>query len=176
MSKTLYLMRHAHCPSAPDLPDKQRPLSTTGHDQATFIGRLCAAHGYRPSVILCSSAVRTRETLAGVSAAAQFETPQTDIHYSDALYSGTTGTYLELLQTLPNHHSSAMLIGHNPIIPALVTCLANEKQSDDALYKSLISYYMPATLTQIECPIENWADLSPYKNALLTVNQPEPAA
>ncbi|MBG78543.1 MAG: hypothetical protein CL570_05895 [Alphaproteobacteria bacterium] len=174
--KTLYLMRHAHCPVAYDLRDSQRPLSVKGHAQAKFIGAFMAQNGHAPSEVLCSTAVRVQETLASLRQTADLHLQQGSIHAKDILYNGSTGDYLHALQSLPDTCNSAMLIGHNPVIPALVTFLCDEDKSVPALYQSLISYYTPATLTQLTCPIDHWKDLAPYKNALTTVTQPKPAA
>src|SRR4051794_16751236 len=62
--KTLILMRHAK--SAWDDPhhkDIDRPLSPRGRKVAPRMGEWLAGEGYKPHVVLCSSAQRTRETL-----------------------------------------------------------------------------------------------------------------
>lgn len=168
--KRLYLMRHAHCPHAYDLADIQRPLSDQGRTQAHFIGQYCRKNTLIPSIILCSNALRTRQTLEALTQAADL---QPEILYSEELYHGGAGEHMHKLQTLDDRHDSALLIGHNPVIPALIAFLTNEDQSPRALYDGLIGLYAPATLTQLHCPIDSWSALSPYANALVTVTQPE---
>ena len=174
--KTVYLMRHAHCPPAYNLRDSQRPLSEKGHTQAHFIGAFMAQHQHAPDTVLCSTAVRAQETLSSLEKGADLTIPAQQRHTQDILYNGSTGDYMYALQSLPPSCNSAILIGHNPVIPALVTFLCDEDTSIPALYQSLISYYTPATLTQLTCPIDDWKNLSPYKNALTTVTPPEPDA
>ena len=75
--KTLYLLRHAKSSwDHPGLRDHQRPLSSRGRRAAPAMGEHMAAQEWVPDLVLCSDAVRTRETWAlvettlGVAAAA----------------------------------------------------------------------------------------------------------
>jgi len=62
---TLSLLRHAKSSwSNPSLPDEKRPLATRGVSDAPLMGRAMAERGIDPDVVLCSSARRTRDTLA----------------------------------------------------------------------------------------------------------------
>ena len=68
--RTLTLMRHAKsdwtasAPGEPPLPDKDRPLSRRGKRDAPLMATWMAANGLDPDLIICSTAVRTRQTLA----------------------------------------------------------------------------------------------------------------
>jgi phosphohistidine phosphatase len=62
--KTLYLLRHAKSDwGDPGLDDHDRPLAARGARAAAVVGVHFAQQGYRPSLVLCSSARRTRQTL-----------------------------------------------------------------------------------------------------------------
>src|SRR5258708_40193746 len=63
--KTLHLLRHAKSRrDDPKLDDHERPLSPRGIEDGMAIAEHCAKTGIHPGLILCSSAVRTRATLA----------------------------------------------------------------------------------------------------------------
>ncbi len=62
---TLCLLRHAKSSSSnPTLPDRDRPLATRGVTDAPLMGKAMAERGIDPELVLCSSARRTRDTLA----------------------------------------------------------------------------------------------------------------
>ena len=68
--KALYLLRHAKSSRDDDsLPDHDRPLSKRGRRDAEAIARHLAAAGLHPDLVLSSTALRTRETLAPIQAA-----------------------------------------------------------------------------------------------------------
>ena len=63
--KTLFLLRHAKSSwSEPGLADFNRPLNERGRRAAPLIARYLAHCDLLPDLILCSAALRTRETLA----------------------------------------------------------------------------------------------------------------
>ena len=77
---------------------------------------MSSRRGSRPTLILCSPARRTRETLERVfpdsSAVGATE-------FEDELYGASAGRLLAQLRALPEDRGSAMLIGHNPAIGEL---------------------------------------------------------
>ena len=73
---TLLLLRHAKSSwDTMSLPDYDRPLAKRGRKAAPLIGAEIAQLGLRPDLILCSGAVRTRETLDLVLPAFSSSTP-----------------------------------------------------------------------------------------------------
>jgi phosphohistidine phosphatase len=64
MTVELGLLRHAHAgdPAAWDRPDDLRPLSNKGRQQAERLGRLLAAAGFIPDLVIASPRVRATET------------------------------------------------------------------------------------------------------------------
>ena len=62
--KTIYLLRHAKSSWKDDsLDDFDRPLAARGRKAAKMVAEYLIRHRIEPAQILCSSAVRTRETL-----------------------------------------------------------------------------------------------------------------
>lgn len=173
LKKNIYLLRHATSPSAMNTSDSARPLSKLGGREAESIGQICIKSGYNIDFILCSSAVRTRQTCDHVIA--QFpHAPQ--IAYHDSLYHGSIGDYFANLQSLKPNINNVLVIGHNPIIPAFAGFLSDIEKSDLESVQSLNRAYYPGTLSCIEVETENWADLQPNSGKLIRVIPPEPDA
>jgi len=59
----LHLLRHAKSSAKEDVEDHERPLSRRGHDAARRVGKHLPAMTGTLDLVLCSSALRTRETL-----------------------------------------------------------------------------------------------------------------
>ena len=95
---------------SPELDDRDRPLAPRGEQSADRMGDYVRSAGIRPDVVLCSSALRTRQTLARVLSALG---PELKMHIEPGLYTFDAASLLERVRTLPDA-VSAMLIGHNP--------------------------------------------------------------
>jgi phosphohistidine phosphatase len=76
--------------------------------------------GIRPALVLCSSATRARQTLAGV--APGLDDP--DVKVEPELYEASARELLARLQRIPLTVPSAMVVGHNPAIERLALDLA----------------------------------------------------
>ena len=72
-------------------------------------------------MVLCSSASRSRETLALIAPALSRETK---IHVEDELYAATVEALLQRLRKIPDLTTSVMLIGHSPGLQDLALTLA----------------------------------------------------
>jgi phosphohistidine phosphatase SixA len=64
MGKTLYLLRHAKSSwQDPTLADHDRPLASRGRRASSVIADHLRRQQITPTLVLCSSSTRTRETL-----------------------------------------------------------------------------------------------------------------
>ncbi len=111
---TLILLRHAKS-SWKDMsvPDHGRPLNERGKAEAPVMGKALAKHGLDPDLVLCSTARRTRDTLALVLPELK-AAPK--IVYVDGLYHGTPAEMLGVLKGDGGGASQVLMIGHNPEI------------------------------------------------------------
>ena len=110
MTLTLILMRHAKSDwDDPRMADHDRPLNRRGLAAAPLIGRWIAANAPAPDCALISSAVRTRQTWAGVAPELP---PVADVRFIAALYHAAPATMLKALHTATGR--CALMIGHNP--------------------------------------------------------------
>ena len=111
---TLILLRHAKSSwKDPTLPDRERPLSTRGMNDAPAMGRAMTERGIDPELVLCSSARRTVDTLDLVLPELKVE-PQ--VMYEDSLYHASPEEMLDMLRAIPPGASRVLMVGHNPEI------------------------------------------------------------
>ncbi|WP_434742325.1 SixA phosphatase family protein [Micromonospora sp. SH-82] len=67
-NRTLVLLRHAKAETpGEEILDVDRPLVARGRAAAVAVGTWLDRYGLRPDVVLCSPALRTRQTWAGVA-------------------------------------------------------------------------------------------------------------
>lgn len=71
-------------------------------------------------MVVCSTAVRARETLALA------EVPATAVRYDERVYAATYQELMSVLDELPDEISAAVLVGHNPGLSDLVRVLTEE--------------------------------------------------
>ena len=107
----LHLLRHAKSSwDDPRLDDHSRPLAPrgvkAGRQLATWIGD----HGPHPTLVLCSTATRARETLELVLPALG----DPDVSFEDGLYHASAGALLERVRALEGEPDDVMVVGHNP--------------------------------------------------------------
>lgn len=116
--RQLILLRHAHAESGqPGQADIDRTLSATGRDEAATAGDWLREHALQPSRVLCSPAVRARQTLDALGAL-----DCCDVREEAAIYEATPGTLIELVDA-HRDASRLLLVGHNPGLEQLVALL-----------------------------------------------------
>jgi phosphohistidine phosphatase len=150
--RTLYLLRHAKSSwDDPALPDRERPLAPRGRRDAkriaTHVGRLRIT----PALVLCSSAVRTQETLDLLRPALA----EVAVQVEEQLYGASSETLLERVRSVPDEVASLLLIGHNPGLQELALVLA----SSGAELKRLEAKFPTAALATLA--LARWSSLSP---------------
>ena len=110
--KTLFLLRHAKSNwSEPGLADFDRPLNERGRRAAPLIARHLARGGLLPDLILCSAALRTRETLALMLPGLARDAV---VRIESGLYGADAGTLLRRLERVEAAVDCVLLIAHNP--------------------------------------------------------------
>ena len=144
--KKLILMRHAKSSwEHPTLSDHQRPLNPRGKRDAPRMGAFIEGEGIDIDVILCSTAQRTRETLALFLEEYTFEG---EIDFIEQLYHAGLRDYLEVLAELSGDVETAMLIGHNPTMAYALDFFCDEHEK-----------FPTAAIAYMEFDTENWDTL-----------------
>jgi phosphohistidine phosphatase len=116
--KTLILMRHANStPLQLSKTDRDRALSIEGMRELEFMRRKLQGHIAGLSLVLCSNAKRTRQTLEGLRSILP---ASAEIIYEDRLYNASLETVLECIHEVDSKHKTIMLIGHNPALSQIL--------------------------------------------------------
>jgi phosphohistidine phosphatase len=152
--KHLYLLRHAKSSwDHPGLADDDRPLAPRGRQAAGLMAEHLRAEQIVPALVLCSPALRTRETLEALTAALGDDVP---VRFEEDLYDASEDDLLERLRAVPDALESAMLIGHNPGIQYLAVNLAASGEALDRLRRK----YPTGALATIAFT-GRWSELEP---------------
>lgn len=124
--KRLLLIRHAEAASTPPGgTDHDRPLTAYGARQGEMIGRLIAEGTLpRPDLVLCSDAVRARQTWDAAAASAGIEPA---LLHDRALYGGTADTLVDLVRLVPDSAGVVAIVAHAPDVPALAAMVADAR-------------------------------------------------
>nr|WP_242011715.1 histidine phosphatase family protein [Acetobacter oeni] len=122
----MLLLRHAEAqpPAGGDLSataDLARPLTDEGHRLARHRGETMRRTGIVPDLVLCSPALRTRQTYAGLLPFGQNARPE--IRIEPTLYLAAPDELLARLRVTPDSVHTVLLVGHNPGLPALARYL-----------------------------------------------------
>lgn len=172
--RQVMLLRHAKSSwDRTDLDDFDRPLSPRGRAAAPLMGRHVSHERSWPDLVLCSSAVRARQTWELVSAewdrADSPEPPQLEVRAS--LYMATPHELLSALLRLDDEIASVMIIGHNPGLGQLANRLIGS--GDPQRRGALARKFPTAALAVVQLDIERWATLELGDGRLLSFVRPK---
>jgi phosphohistidine phosphatase len=151
--KRLWLLRHAKSSwDDPGLPDPDRPLAPRGWRAADLLAAHLAASDVRPTVVLCSSSLRTRQTLAAILPALG---DALEIRIERELYGAGAAQLQERLRQVSTGVSSAMVLAHNPGIQDLALALA----AGGPALAGLGEKFPTGALATLELDVERWQDI-----------------
>ena len=171
--RELFLFRHAKSSwSDPELDDFDRPLNARGQKAAPMMGQYMHDNAINPETILCSSSVRTRQTLDLAFPEALEGEPS--VVYSREIYEAPPSLLLQCIATVEDEVSSLMLLGHNPGMQMLTLQLAKTAQGD-ALAR-VASKFPTAALARISFQVESWRSLSQARGHLVQFITPKQLA
>lgn len=157
--KTLFILRHAEALPDGGGGDFERVLSERGLEAAKALGEKMGGKNYAPAMALCSSAARTKQTLAGVMETVKIA----KVEYSRDVYHADTEDFIDLIQGLDDKYESVIVVGHNPTVHQVIATLAAD---DNAFAGQLMRGYAPGTLSVLHMPRASWKDLQPGENKL----------
>lgn len=160
MVKRLYLLRHAKSDYPDGVDDHERPLNARGRKVVLQMADYVKTNIPCPDKILCSTALRAKQTAAGVVKAWE---NVGDITYVRNLYLASPGEILKELATLDEAVHSVMVVGHNPGIAMLAALLF--KQGNDKAYQQMRSKYPTAGLAAFSLQ-GTWKHIEPQSAAL----------
>jgi phosphohistidine phosphatase len=150
----LWLLRHAKSSwSDAGLPDEERPLASRGEHAAERMRNHIAAEGIAPALVLCSSALRARQTLARVLPALGTDL---EVRIEPGLYTFDADVLAARLRQVRADVPSVLLVGHNPAMQDLAMRIAagGERLPD------LTKKYPTAGLAEITFDRGSWDTLA----------------
>ncbi|RKE20100.1 histidine phosphatase family protein [Streptomyces sp. TLI_171] len=152
--RRVIVLRHAKA-DWPDVPDELRPLAERGRADAVAAGRWLAAQDLVPDRVLCSTAVRTRQT---------WELAEPELGGAPELvlepraYRAEVGELIDLLRELPPVVRTVLLVGHRPEVQDLVLELTGEWAA--GTLERIREKFSTAGVAVLAVP-EEWAQLVP---------------
>lgn len=154
--RRLILFRHAKSDWADDAQDDHdRPLATRGRRAAGPMGAWLAGRGFRPDLVLCSTAERARSTwrLARTAFA-----PPPKVGYKANIYLAAPDVLLDAVKTAAADVQTLMIVGHNPGLEQFVELLAS--RGDPEARRALSGKFPTAAIAVLDFPFDGWSDVS----------------
>jgi len=153
--KHLYLLRHAKSASEAMTEDYDVPLSALGRRQAEAMAAYMAREGMRPGLVLCSAAVRARET-CGILAAGR---DAIEIVYEPRLYLASADRLLRRIREVSPAIDAVLVVAHNPGLQHLATLLTADASARQRQQPGIA--LAPCTLAVLRVPTAHWPGLGP---------------
>lgn len=155
-SKTLVLIRHGHALEGSD--DVARELSERGRARVRAQALTLVEGGppgtLLPDQVLCSPAVRTRQTCDLLFAELGLEAPRLE---PEGLYLASTGALWRFIQSTPAAVGCLWVVGHNPGLSDLVLQLA---QRGATFVAGAPSELAPADYVAVTSAVERWTEFA----------------
>lgn len=122
------MLRHAKAAGEPGVNDLHRPLTARGRRDARAAGRWLLAQRIVPDRVVCSSAERTRETWARLSAGLGGGGPGPGaVTFDRRAYDADARGLLYLVAEQPDEAGTVLTVGHNPASHQLVAELTGRR-------------------------------------------------
>lgn len=150
--RTLVLLRHAKAEQPTrDGPDVARPLAARGRADAAAAGAWLARQGLLPDVVLCSTAVRTRQTWHHVQLGGTGSPPEGGpagpapaVRYEPDAYEAHPEDLLSLIRRVTPSATTVLLVAHNPGISLLSELLDPRGADPEGLRTSGLAVHRTA--------------------------------
>jgi phosphohistidine phosphatase len=162
MVRTLILMRHGKSVYPDGVNDHERPLAPRGLREAGFAGQWLRDTQPPIDAVRCSTATRTRETLAATGVTAP-------VVYEPGIYEASPRTLIELVQLGDDAVATLLVIGHAPGMPWTAWELAGNRDSDQAVELSRKFPTSALAVLEFDRP---WADVDPGTGELTRFHIP----
>jgi phosphohistidine phosphatase len=156
--RTLLVLRHAETEdSRPGSKDSERRLTPDGERHALEVGDYLRTQGTAVDTVLCSSAVRARQTLALLKLRDHVDPDRVEI--ADRFYNAGTDTLINAVRELPSDCRVALLVGHAPGAPGVVYALTDPTTSTPEAVSAIEARFPAAALARLEFE-GDWSQLN----------------
>jgi phosphohistidine phosphatase len=154
---TLSLFRHAKSSwDDPGVKDFDRPLAPRGEEAAPRMGAFMAEHDIQPELILCSPAVRTRQTLHLVLPHLKDDPT---VVYQDGFYLASPSQLLARVRKVGAKVRHVMVVGHDPGMHGLSVELAGSGAPKPM--QALAAKFPTAGLAVLDFDVDDWLKVEP---------------
>jgi len=157
--KTLLLLRHAKAENAAlGSSDIDRSLNERGKKEAQTIGAFIKKQNLAVELVLCSPALRARETAKLALSAAEVTAK---VRYDQRIYEAAPRQLMEVISEVEAAKKTVLLVGHNPGIEELLRALTGNGEP-----------MSPGSLAKVDCNFEEWSRVSEDKGNLDWIVRP----
>jgi phosphohistidine phosphatase len=115
-----------------------------------------------PDLVLCSPAVRTRQTMAELAL-----DPGVDVAIEAGLYGAEADELLEHVREVDDDVATVLLVGHNPGVHHLVLEVTGGER---------VPNFRPATLAVLSLDVDRWQDVGAASGSLDSLHVPDERA
>jgi len=166
--KTLFLMRHATAGDAlAEGGDHERPLAPAGVREAERVAEYLATLVPQPTLVLCSSARRTRKTLAPT----EKRLPDgVQTRTLNELYLASPDELLRQIAEADDAHDALLVVAHFPGIAEVASWLTG--RGDEEARSRLGRSFPPAALAVLAADVGSFAAMRGRIALLLEFTRP----
>lgn len=164
--KRLLLLRHAKAATgSPRASDSDRPLNERGRKDAPRVGIEMQHRRYLPDLVLCSTALRTKETWEHVM-------PELDgspaVRFLDELYLASAKAITDIVRKKGDDYPVVLVIGHNPGLEDCAQALSRKPQSDQERIcaNALAEKFPTCALAVLDFEVPSWRSIAPGTGTL----------
>ena len=130
-TRRLVLLRHAKAEPGGREVDELRPLALNGRRQSLRVGVALTERDLVPELVLCSSAVRARQTWELVRSGLGDVEPE--LLVSDGLYEAGVAGVLAQVREVDDRVRTVLVVGHEPIMSTVAAAIAGDGSDDAAI-------------------------------------------
>lgn len=158
---SLILWRHAKSSwDNPGLADHDRPLNGRGRHAAPLVADLLATRDLLPARIVCSTALRARETLSVLLPLLRRDV---EIDITRDIYEAGPQDLLDLVRDQPDTARRLMVIGHNPTFEGVASALIAPKPLSPEASGAV---FPTAAAAVISFDVDRWNAIAPGNGSL----------
>jgi len=166
VTRHLWLLRHAKSSwDEAGLADEDRPLAPRGRQAAAAMASYLASASVRPQLVLCSSGLRARQTLAAVLPSLGDEL---EVRIEPELYTFDGAAVIERLRRVADAVSALMVVGHNPAFQEAALALTTSGPDRGRVEEKLPT----GALVAIDLPDASWVSLGGGEGELVRLVVP----
>ena len=159
-ARTLLLMRHAKSDYPAGVVDRDRPLAPRGIREAGLAGEWLRSSVPPIDAVLCSTAVRTRETLRRTG----LDGPVT---FDERLYDAVPRTVIDVINGVDDGVATLLVIGHEPTMSNVAIGLAGAPGSSQAAAERILTKFPTSAIAVLRTD-GPWRDLTMGAAVLVT--------